>query len=158
MVIWHREVLYPIEEQNVLSNNFIKLFKKYMIMEINKTFEINKINSKNKINDSPIKEHSKEEIEVNISFEGFNSNSNLITETVILDQKTLTCNFFDTITSKLSLYSTQNSFSQPSSFTTQPSSFSTQPTSCSKDKSSVNEEFSNIGYHIEYFMEQYFIF
>jgi len=139
MIIWHREVLGPLEEQNLVSNKLITVFKKYIIKEINKTFEINNSNFKIKVKDSCFKENLKEDLDVNFSLEEYNSFNHVSSESLHIN-KTFVFNSVSSMSTNLSSFSTQNSFTQQSSF--------------SKDKNIVNEEFTSFDYHTDYFIEQ----
>lgn len=152
MIVWYREVLGPLEEQNLISHKASKLFKNYIIKEINKTFETHNLNYKIKLKDSPLKELIKEDIELNFSLEGYNNihnnnmmlnelaqvnKSNMNTQTTILLSATTSANF--------NSFSTQNSFTQPSS------------SSSNKEKGLLNEDVGSFEFQTEYFIEQYWI-
>ena len=115
MIIWHREVLGPLEEQNLVSNKLITVFKKYIIKEINKTFEINNSNFKIKVKDSCFKENLKEDLDVNFSLEEYNSFNHVSSESLHIN-KTFVFNSVSSMSTNLSSFSTQNSFTQQSSF------------------------------------------
>lgn len=145
MIIWYREVLSPLEDHCLLSNKSILMFKKYMIKELNKTFETNNINCKLKFKDSPSKEFM-EDVEVNFSLEENINNIYCLSEGLNHSSanKLLVGNLLPiSMSTNNSTYSTQNSFTQPNSF--------------NKEKNVINEEFTSLEFQNEFFIEQYYM-
>lgn len=138
MIIWYREILNPLEENNLLSNISLKLFKKYLIKEINKIFETNNTNYMLKLKDLPAKNTIKDDFEVYFYLEGINNNINNSSEIIQISNKNKTMTSI--MSTSHSNNSTQTSFTQPS---------------LSVNKEKINEEYSSVEFQTEYFIEQY---